>query len=120
MVDRNQSLVSSAKEELAKKYPGTTFAAYGFDLAHLANVKAMLDKTIKEFGGYDVLCNVAAITIGDIEFVDAMNNNLEAFEKWKLMHDVNTTSLSFACQLAIGHFKSTGKRGAIVNVGRWV
>lgn len=117
MVDRNGDLVGRAAKELSSKYPSTKFVSYAYDLAVMSNVKAMLDRTVSDVGGYDVLCNVAAITIGDIEYVEQMNNGGDAYDKWVLMHNVNTTSLSYACQLAVGYFKKTGKKAAIVNVG---
>lgn len=84
MVDRNADLVQKAAKELSTKYPSVKYAAYAYDLADLKNVKEMLERTVKEFGGYDVLCNVAAITIGDIEYVEAMKSNTDDFVKWKV------------------------------------
>ncbi|KAI9002460.1 hypothetical protein DFJ74DRAFT_713990 [Hyaloraphidium curvatum] len=117
MVDRNAPLLASAAADVARANPGARVASYAYDLADLANVKAMIDRTISEQGGLDVLLNVAAITIGDAEYVVELDNAGAAFQKWKLMHDVNTTSLAYACQLAVGYWKAKGRKGAIVNVG---
>jgi 3-oxoacyl-[acyl-carrier protein] reductase len=73
-------------------------------------VRAMVERTVAEFGGLDVLVNNAATT----HFIP--HDDLEALtaQVWDDILDVNLKGTFFACRAAMPHLKS--RAGNIVNV----
>ncbi len=77
------------------------------NLAHDADVTAMVDETIERFGRVDILVNNAAITFrGDIEL---------AMKRFDLVFDVDLRAPVIAAQRALPGMIER-RRGAIVNV----
>lgn len=109
LYDRLDDVLSKTASEILKNHPAIKVVHKALDLTDLANVRAMLEHA----GDYDVVCNIAGMFDSDGQFMSTATE----FERWKRMHDLNTTSLAYANQIAIAHFKAKGKKGAIVNIG---
>lgn len=82
------------------------------DLADPDQVVAMVETTVAELGGIDLLVNNAGMgTVGDI--------STTTLEDWQTILAVNLTSQFLAIKTATPHMKSRGG-GAIVNMGSYL
>ncbi len=78
------------------------------DLSDEADVKSMVDRTIKKFKNVDILINSAGVTgPGNID-----NTSLE---DWEYIHKNNGTSTFLCCKHVIPHMKKK-KYGKILNI----
>ena len=86
---------------------GGTAHAIAADLTSEADRKRIIDETVSEFGGLDILVNAAGvIAFGTIE-------NTELAD-WQQMFDVNVVSIFHLMQLSLPHI--IPRKGNIVNV----
>ena len=78
------------------------------DLSRLDDVPAIVERTVAELGGLDVLVNNAAVggqaTVGDF-----------ALEEWHYVFDLNVKTPVFLMQEALPHLKQSGK-GNVLNI----
>jgi NAD(P)-dependent dehydrogenase (short-subunit alcohol dehydrogenase family) len=85
---------------------GTAFAV-PTNLADMADVERMVERTVERFGRLDVLVNNAAITfVGDLDI---------PLSRHELVMAVNLTAPLVACQAAVPHLRAAGG-GRILNV----
>jgi len=75
-----------------------------------AAVQAMVARTVKEFGGLDVLVNNAGTTY----FVDHPDLDALTEEVWDNIYQVNVKGTFYGCRAAMPHLKA--RQGNIVNV----
>ena len=102
VADRN----SEAAVAVAKDLPGAV--AHSVDVSKSADVKRMIDDTVRQFGRLDVIVNNAGYgTFGTVVDID------EA--EWDALMAVNVRGVYLCCKYAIPAMKATGG-GAIVNV----
>lgn len=102
VADRNPEAAAA----VAKELPGAV--AFGVDVSSSADVKRMIDDTIRQFGRLDVIVNNAGYgTFGTVVDID------EA--EWDALMAVNVRGVYLCCKYAIPAMKATGG-GAIVNV----
>jgi len=95
-----------AAAAVAKELPGAV--ALTIDVSKSADVKRMIDDTVKQFGRLDVIVNNAGYgTFGTVVDID------EA--EWDALMAVNVRGVYLCCKYAIPAMKATGG-GAIVNV----
>jgi 2-dehydro-3-deoxy-D-gluconate 5-dehydrogenase len=78
------------------------------DLSTIAPVQAVIDQTLAELGGLDILINNAGI----IRRADAVDFSEE---DWDAVIDTNLKSVFFLCQAAARHMIPQG-RGKIINI----
>lgn len=79
------------------------------DLTDLGDCRALIDRTIAEFGSLDILVNSAGITDrGGILDGDA--------GLWQRTFDINARAPFFLMQHAANHWRDKGKPGTVVNV----
>ncbi|KAB1188575.1 MULTISPECIES: SDR family NAD(P)-dependent oxidoreductase [Haloferax] len=76
------------------------------DVTHADQVSAMVEETVSEFGGIDVLCNNAGIIT-----VDSVEEMKEG--EWDSVMDVNVKGVFLVSQAAIPHLKESN--GTIIN-----
>jgi meso-butanediol dehydrogenase/(S,S)-butanediol dehydrogenase/diacetyl reductase len=76
------------------------------DVTHADQVSAMVEETVSEFGGVDVLCNNAGIIT-----VDPVEEMKE--DEWDSVMDVNVKGVFLPSRAAIPHLKRS--KGAIIN-----
>jgi glucose 1-dehydrogenase len=79
------------------------------DVAREDEVRAMVETTVRELGGLDILINNAGIQIA------ADSHELTA-EQYDRVLAVNARGAFFAAREAIQHFLAAGKPGVIINV----
>jgi len=98
---------AGAEETVAKikASGGNAFALQG-DLNDVADVEALVGKTIAEFGGLDVLVNNAGGLIARKTIAEM------SLEHWRAVMDLNLTSTFLMIKACIPHLKA----GAIVNI----
>jgi 3-oxoacyl-[acyl-carrier protein] reductase len=108
----NYSRSKAEAEETADgvRARGAKVLVHAADVADDSAVRAMVARTVAEFGGLDLLVNNAATT----HFVP--HTDLEALtaEVWDEILDVNLKGTFFACRAAMPGLKA--RRGNIVNV----
>lgn len=100
--------VSGKEAELAAEL-GERAVACSADVSKNADVKAMVDMAISEFGQLDILCNVAGITGPQGSLEDAREEDFDA------VIAVNIRGLLLAMKYALPHLVA-GNGGVIVNI----
>ncbi|MGV1908230.1 SDR family NAD(P)-dependent oxidoreductase [Agrobacterium cavarae] len=100
--------VSGKEAELAVEL-GERAVACRADVSKSADVKAMIDIAISEFGQLDILCNVAGITGPQGSLEDAHEEDFDA------VIAVNIRGLLLAMKYALPHLVA-GNGGVIVNI----
>ncbi len=93
---------------LGKAARGGAVETFEADVRDYAQVEALVDGTVKRFGGLDLLVNNAGV--GRFAPVAEM-----APEDWRAMVDTNLTGVFHACRAAIPHLRRRGG-GWIVNI----
>ena len=96
------------KKELEKKY-GVKCIATKCDVSDSAQIKAVVERTIAEFGRIDILINNAALGYSTpaVECSD---------ELWEKVMDTNVNSMFYFCR-EVGKEMLKQKYGKIVNIG---
>jgi NAD(P)-dependent dehydrogenase (short-subunit alcohol dehydrogenase family) len=87
---------------------GVRHLALVADVRNQDEVRAMVDRTAREFGGLDILVNNAGVghfqKIADLEAAD-----------WHRIIDINLTGVFYCCHAAIPHLRARGG-GWVINV----
>ncbi|ADJ13868.1 SDR family NAD(P)-dependent oxidoreductase [Halalkalicoccus jeotgali] len=88
---------------------GGTAVAVQADVSDPADVEAMVEATVDQFGAVDILVNNAGMTkIGPAAELD--------LEDWRRVIDVDLTGVFIACQIAGRRMREQANGGAIVNI----
>jgi NAD(P)-dependent dehydrogenase (short-subunit alcohol dehydrogenase family) len=102
-----------AAKETAAQCNGHAFA-HQVDVADEASVQAMMDETVAQYGGIDVLYNNAGISPDDDASV--LDTSVEA---WDRVQAVNTRGVFLCCKHGIPHLLERGG-GSVINVASFV
>ena len=104
---RNETELQAARDELAGKFPGSVILSRPCDVASEAQVNALVNFTLEEFGSLDALVLNAGVygPMGDTESV--------SLEEWRRAMDINLFGVLLPCRAVIPHFKKAA-RGKIV------
>ncbi len=78
------------------------------DLSKTGEVEAIIEKVLKESGGFDILVNNAGITKDNLSF-------RMSIEEWQKVIDINLTA-AFLIARAIGRSMIGKRRGSIINM----
>lgn len=100
--------ISGAQDTTAKEL-GDRSVAIQTDVSKAADSKAMIDLALSEFGGLDILCNIAGAIAPMVSFHESSE---EDFDK---MVDVNLRGVFLSMKYAIPELLKRGG-GSIVNV----
>jgi len=119
VVDLNGSASQAVADSLTKS--GYKALAIPTDITQPASVKALVEKTLSEFGRLDILVNSAGL---DPKFdPDAVKKGITpgAFEDypldlWNSALDVNLTGLFLITQACVKPMLAQGKKGSIINI----
>ncbi len=84
---------------------GKAFALQG-DLTKRGDVDALVAKTVKDFGGLDILVNNTGGLVGRHKIADM------SFDHWQTVIDLNLTSVFMTIQASLAHLN----KGAIINI----
>jgi 3-oxoacyl-[acyl-carrier protein] reductase len=106
---------SKSKDEAEETADGVRSRGAGVlvvraDVGDEAAVRGMIDRTVAELGGLDVLVNNAAIT----RFIPHDDLEAASAEVWEEIFRVNVFGLFASCRAAMPHLKE--RSGSIVNV----
>ncbi len=99
-------LTTTTSEEIEKS-GGTSFFLRT-DLADPVQVEKLIEGTVGEFGGLDILVNNAAIHI-------VGNSEELSVEDWNRVLDVNFRGIFLTCKHAIPHLRKS-KAGRVINI----
>lgn len=105
---RNADDLARAHEQVEGVARGRVLAEQ-CDMQVLEQVHRLVDRTVKELGGVDVLVNNAGV--GSFAPIDAM-----PVEDWNRIIGTNLSGVFYASQAAIPHMKQRGG-GYIINIG---
>ena len=103
----------AAAQETVAQAGGNAFA-HQVDVANEASVTAMMDATVAQYGGIDVLYNNAGISPDDDASV--LDTSVEA---WDRVQAVNTRGVFLCCKHGIPHLLERGG-GSVINVASFV
>jgi len=107
---RNGELLEAARDELALlASPEQKVRAMAADVSKEADVAALFDATLGEFGGCHIVVNNAGIygPKGEIETVD--------WSEWVRAMEINVFGSILMCRVALAHFKAQ-KYGKIIQL----
>jgi NAD(P)-dependent dehydrogenase (short-subunit alcohol dehydrogenase family) len=109
VVSRNEQDCKDTAEHLRSLgSPGGEAIGFAADMGNLDDVRTIVDRTVSELGGLDVLVNNAGVgpfhTIGEFKV-----------EEWQHVFDVNVKGPVFLIEEALPHLRKSG-RGAILNI----
>ena len=108
-------VIADLKEENAEKQAASIRAigrksiAVQADVSHKTDIHRILEKTVAEFGGVDILLNAAGIN-SSTPFFDIEES------EWTRIMDVNLRSVFLACQVIGKAMVDAGKGGSIINI----
>lgn len=88
---------------------GGTALFHRTDVSVDADISAMIDRAVAEFGGLDVLVNNAGVGIGK-------STEESSLEDWNRIMGINARGTFFAMKYAIPHMRARGG-GSIINIG---
>ena len=106
IADLNPDTAAGVADEIRKA--GGKAASTAVDVRERASVAAMLDRTIAEFGGLDVVFNNAGIA--QVRPFLAITE-----DDWRTVMDVNGLGVLIGMQEAITRLRAQGTGGAIIN-----
>jgi 3-oxoacyl-[acyl-carrier protein] reductase len=96
-----------AAERVARDVGGKAIAG---DVSKGADVQAMIDLAVEEFGGVDVVVNNAGTTHRNRPMLEV---DEETFDR---VYAVNVKSIYWMAQAAVPQFRRQGRGGAIINI----
>jgi NAD(P)-dependent dehydrogenase (short-subunit alcohol dehydrogenase family) len=105
---RNEQEVRSAAESLAGTGGGRAIGVR-CDKRSYDDVRALIQKSVSEFGGVDILVNNAGV--GSYAPIDQLT-----VEQWSQMIETNLSGVFYACHEAIPEMRRRGG-GFIINIG---
>lgn len=100
---------SAERQASAIRGAGIRSLAVQADVSKKADIQRLLEATLEEFGGVDILLNAAGINSGTPFF------EIEESE-WSRILDVNLRSVFLACQVIGKYMVEGGKGGSIINI----
>ncbi len=97
---------------------GAEVRTYGANVAHEADVIALFEQIVADFGSLDGLVNNAGITRDAllIKFKDGELVSKMTLEQWQSVIDVNLTGVFLCGREAAQHMVQLGNQGVIVNI----
>jgi 3-oxoacyl-[acyl-carrier protein] reductase len=109
---------SMAKTVAACESSAAEVHAYGCNVASEADVVALFEKVVADFGGLDGLVNNAGITRDAllIKYKDGQLVSKMSLEQWQTVIDVNLTGVFLCGREAAQHMIQLGSKGVIVNI----
>jgi NAD(P)-dependent dehydrogenase (short-subunit alcohol dehydrogenase family) len=106
VVSRNEQDCKDTAEHLRSL--GGEAIGFAADMGNLDDVRTIVDRTVSELGGLDVLVNNAGVgpfhTIGELDV-----------EEWQHVFDVNVKGPVFLIEHALPHLRKSGS-GAVLNI----
>ena len=89
---------------------GGTAVGQPTDVTSKEQVDALVARAVDEFGGLDIMCNVAGIP------ADGFLSDVTE-DEFDTVFAVNVKGVLFGCQAAVDAMRAAGTKGSIINVG---
>ena len=105
--DKDSKSLNQIPELIDAKYKDF-YSLKELDVTSEKNWQNVLNTTMDEYKGINVLLNSAGISIG----ADIASTS---FEVWKKVHEVNLDGVFLGCKYALPHMANSGK-GSIINI----
>jgi rhamnulose-1-phosphate aldolase/alcohol dehydrogenase len=110
VADVNAELAAQTAEEMRTKYGREVASSQAVDITDRASVRRMLDGVVREFGGLDILINIAAV------FFAPGPDGRVPDDKWCKTYDINVVGSYIVAEEARDLIHRQGSKGAIVLV----
>jgi len=108
LVARKPDELDGATAHLEAQF-GTQAVAMACDLADVAAIPRMVERTLEQLGAIDILVNNAGTTWG----APTVEHRLDA---WRKVVDLNLTAMFVMCQEVGGRSMVPRRRGKIINI----
>lgn len=110
VADLNEELASSTAEEMKKKYGKEVVGYQTVNITDRASVQAMYEGVIKQFGGVDILVNIAAV------FIAPGPDGKVSDDRWLKTFEINVVGSMIVAEEAKAVIAKQKTKGAIVLV----
>jgi rhamnulose-1-phosphate aldolase/alcohol dehydrogenase len=110
VADVNAELAEKTAEEMRGKYGKEVVTSQAVNITDRASVRTMLDGVIRDFGGLDVLVNIAAV------FIAPGPDGKVADELWRKTYEINVVGSNIVAEEARAVVNKQGTKGSIVLV----
>lgn len=116
LLDMNASDLATAAQQCAKL--GVRALSYTVDVSREAEVTAVLDAVVRDFGSLDVIINNAGI-VKDALLIKVKDGDVVgkmSLEQWRAVIDVNLTGVFLCAREAAERMIKLAKGGVIINI----
>lgn len=110
VTDMNAELAAQTAEEMGKKYGKEVVSSGVVNITDRASVRKMLEGTIREFGGVDILVNIAAV------FIAPGPDGKVSDDLWRKTYDINVVGSAIIAEESRAVMAKQKTKGAIVLV----
>ncbi|AIE86279.1 bifunctional rhamnulose-1-phosphate aldolase/short-chain dehydrogenase [Fimbriimonas ginsengisoli] len=110
VTDVNAELAEKTAEEMRAKYGREVVASQAVNITDRESVRRMLDGVVSEYGGLDVLVNIAAV------FIAPGPDGKVADELWKRTYEINVVGSAIIAEEARAVVAKQGTKGSFVLV----
>ena len=108
--DMNQELVNATTGELQKKFGKEVVGSQVVNITDRDSVRRMLDGVVTQYGGLDILVNIAAV------FIAPGADGRVTDDQWKKTYDINVLGSMIIADEARGVVAKQGTKGSFVLV----
>jgi NAD(P)-dependent dehydrogenase (short-subunit alcohol dehydrogenase family) len=110
VADLNADLAEQTAQEMRGKFGKEVVSSQTVNITNRDSVRQMLDGVVREFGGLDILINIAAV------FIAPGTDGVVSDDAWRKTYEINVVGSNIVADEAHRLMKRQGSKGAIVLV----